>query len=56
MFGLGIIEFVILGVMGSMTLGVIVLVAFLATRGNSRVKDLEDDNRRLRDELDRRRP
>ena len=55
MFGLGVQEFIVLGVMGAVWLGVALLVVCLANRGSSRVQDLEDDNRRLREDLDRRR-
>lgn len=55
MFGLGMQEMLVLLMFGGMTIGAVLLVVFLATRGNSRVADLEADNRRLRDELDRRR-
>ena len=55
MFGLGIQELLILFLLGGTMIGTALLVVFLATRGSSRVADLEAENRRLRDELDRRR-
>lgn len=59
MFGLGMQEFLVLFIVGSacagVGLGVAVLTAVLIRRSGSRVADLEADNRRLRDDLDRRR-
>jgi hypothetical protein len=56
MFGLGGQEILILLILGGMLAGVACLVVILVTRGDgSRVAELEAENRRLRDELDRRR-
>ncbi len=53
MIGLGAQEIVILALMGGGLIAVALVVFLLARRG-SRAADLEAENRRLRDELDRR--
>jgi hypothetical protein len=59
MFGLGMQEMLVLFIVGSayagVGLGVAVLTAVLIRRGGGRVAELEAENRRLRDDLDRRR-
>ncbi len=55
MFGLGMQEMLVLLMVGVMTIGVVLLIVFLANRSGGRVAALEAENRRLRDDLDRRR-
>jgi uncharacterized membrane-anchored protein YhcB (DUF1043 family) len=54
MFGLGPMEILILLFVAGLIVGVVLLVVFLG-RGNSRVSALEEEVRRLRDDLDRQR-
>jgi hypothetical protein len=61
MFGLGVQELVILVVLAVILFGVpfaVILVVLGATRRNTggRIAELEAENERLRDELDRRPP
>ena len=56
MFGLGTQEILLLLILAGGVVGIVLLVLFLSRRGgDGRVAELEAENRRLRDELDRHR-
>ena len=52
MFGLGVQEILVLGLLGGGVL-VVALVVGMANRGGGRSRALEDENQRLREETER---
>jgi len=55
--GIGVQELILLGFLAAIGIGiavVILVVSRSASKGRSHLEALEDENRRLRDELDRR--
>ena len=55
MLGLGGIEILILLILGGGLVGVVLLVLSLVRRGNGRIAALEEEVRRLGEEIDRQR-
>jgi len=55
-FGLGLQELILLGFLGALGLGVAAIIMVVSRSGRSKNEaSLEEENRRLRDELDDRR-
>jgi hypothetical protein len=52
-FGLGTQEILLLAIVGLLPIVILVIILGATRRSGGRTRELEDENRRLRDELDR---